>query len=110
MPKLAAELQADEAILLFDVVNDYLLSLARQGEHEKEIPIRKIRLALTTREKISDEKLLAKVLDLIDWVLPKIKNIQDGWRLMDIRQKIEGAASLQVVATAPETADSPSKP
>ena len=103
MSVLAVKLQPAEATLLFGTVRDYLLfRLGNQNKSPEEILANKLKLALTTREVISDENLLKEIMTIIDWALPEVLEIQTGWRLMDLRQKIEGATSLQVVAATSE--------
>jgi hypothetical protein len=102
MPKPPVELQPEEAILLFGVIKDYLYHLELQKEYEEEILVKQLKLALTTRKLISDQKLIQKAVAIIDWAMPEMIDIQNGWRLIDIRQKIKGATSLQVVTVVSE--------
>lgn len=67
MSVLSVKLQPDEATLLFGTVRDYLLfRLGNQNKSPEEILVKKLKLALTTREVISDENLLKEIITIID--------------------------------------------
>jgi len=89
-------LTAAEAALLFGAARDYLDQASlKYGEAALT---EKLKLALINKTPISDPEVLGEIVLIVDWVAPRVRKVEDGWTLNEIKDRVSRTTTLTIVA------------